>query len=140
MTVYTYESKQFFSALAEEKLIGAKCKNCGNVMIPQRLICTACHSDDSEMMEFSGKGKLAAFTVISVPPVAMAEAGYGPKNPYCVGIVELEEGSRISAQILKVDVFNPQTIKIGTPVKMTIIERGEEENKQAFLAFEPVEA
>ena len=140
MTEYTYESKQFFSALAEENLIGAKCNNCGNVMIPQRLICSSCHSDDADMIEFSGKGTLAAYTVISVPPVAMAEAGYGPKNPYCVGIVELVEGPRISAQILGVDVTNPQSIKIGTPLKMTLIDRGEEENKKTFLGFEPEEA
>ncbi len=88
-------------------------------------------------MEFSGKGTLAAFTVISVPPVAMAKEGYGPKNPYCVGIVTLEEGPRISAQILGVDVFNPQTIKIGTPLKMQTIVRGEDDAKQTFLAFEP---
>lgn len=139
MTDYTHESKQFFSALAEKDLIGSKCLDCGNVMIPQRKICTTCHSDNVEIINFSGTGKLAAFTVISVPPVAMAEAGYGPKNPYCVGIVELDEGARISAQIMGVDVFNPQAIKIGTPVKMLTIERGEEDQKKTFLAFEPIE-
>ena len=135
---YTMDSKQFFTALADDKLIGSKCNVCGTNTIPQRQICPNCQSDDVELMAFSGKGTLAAFTVVSVPPVAMAAAGYGPKNPYCVGIVTLEEGPRISAQILNVDVFNPQTIKIGTPLKMTTIERGDEENKQFFLGFEPV--
>ena len=139
MTEYTYVSKQFFTALAEEKLIGTKCNTCGHVSIPQRQICPNCMSDDAEIIEFSGTGKLAAYTVVSVPPVAMAEAGYGPKNPYCVGIVTLDEGPRISAQILGVDVLNPQTIKIGTPVKMVIIERGEEDTKETFLGFEPIQ-
>ena len=139
MNEFTFDSKQFFTALTEKKLIGIKCNACGAVSIPQRQICPQCMSDDVEIMEFSGKGTLAAYTVISVPPVAMAEAGYSPKNPYCTGIVELAEGPRISAQILGVDVFNPQSIKIGIPLKMSLIERGEEESKQTFLAFEPVE-
>jgi uncharacterized OB-fold protein len=134
---YTLDSKQFFTALADGKLIGTKCDSCETSMVPQRQICPSCQSEDVALVEFSGKGSLAAFTVISVPPVAMAEAGYGPKNPYCVGIVTLEEGPRISAQILGVDVFNPQTIKIGTPLKMKTIVRGEGEAEQTFLAFEP---
>lgn len=134
---YTMDSKQFFTALADGKLIGAKCTQCGTSTIPQRQICPHCQSDDVELIEFCGKGKLAAYTVISVPPVAMAEAGYDAKNPYCVGIVTLDEGPRISAQILNVDVFNPQTIKIGSAVQMTTIKRGEEGAEKTFLAFEP---
>lgn len=134
---YTFESKQFFTALADEKLIGSKCNSCETSLVPQRQICPNCHSEEVTLVEFSGNGTLAAFTVISVPPVAMAEAGYGPKNPYCVGIVTLAEGPRISAQILGVDVFNPQTIRIGTPLKMKTIVRGEEAAARTFLAFEP---
>ena len=134
----TLNSKQFFTALADGKLIGIRCNQCGNSTIPQRQICPKCQSEDVELVEFSGKGNLAAFTVISVPPVAMANAGYDARNPYCVGIVSLEEGPRISAQILGMDVLHPQQIKIGTPLQMTTIERGEDEAKQTFLAFEPV--
>ena len=65
----------------------------------------------------------------------MAEAGYSGKNPYCVGIVELEEGPRVSAQILDVDMANPDQIGIGRELTMTTVERGEDEQRQKFLAF-----
>ena len=138
MTAYTPEIKQFFTALQDGKLIGSRCADCGKMMIPQRLICTRCHSDNTEIVEFAGEGVLSAFTIINVPPTSMAEAGYSTKNPYCTGIVTLTEGPRISGQILNVDVANPQTIKIGSLVRMTTIERERNGEKKIFLAFEVI--
>jgi uncharacterized OB-fold protein len=136
MSEFNLNSKSFYTALNSEKLIGTHCNACGHQVSPQRAICPKCQSDQVEIVEFSGKGKLVAFTVVSVPPTHMAEAGYSNKNPYCVGIVELEEGPRVTAQILDVDVYAPQTIKIGKTLSMTTIERGTEENRKKFLAFE----
>ena len=137
MSNYSLNSKDFYKALNDGKLIGSRCKVCNAHAIPQKLICPTCHQQESEIIDFSGEGKLVAYTVISVPPVMMAEAGYNAKNPYCVGIVELEEGPRIAAQILEVDISTPENIKIGTPLRMTTIIRGEAEKKANYLAFRP---
>ena len=67
----------------------------------------------------------------------MVEAGYNAKNPYCVGIVALEEGPRISAQIVGLDLADPGKIKIGMPVRKTVVERGPEDKRKKVLAFEP---
>ena len=138
MSEYTMNSKDFYTALDTAQLIGSKCENCGAFAIPQRKICPRCHSTHTKIVTYSGRGKLAAYTVIFVPPVMMAEAGYSAKNPYCVGIVELEEGPRVSAQILEVDVQNPENIRIGTEMTMETIKRGEGENQSTFLAFKPI--
>ena len=135
MSDFSLNSKNFYTALDADKLLGSKCKVCGYQVSPQRAICPKCQSDEVEVVELKGKGKLAAFTIISVPPTQMAQAGYSGKNPYCVGIVELDEGVRITAQILDVDMFNPQSIRIGKPLTMTTIERGEGENRKKYLAF-----
>ncbi len=137
MTDYTMASKDFYKALNDSLLIGSKCKQCGAYTAPQRKICPKCQSDQTEIITFSGKGKLLAYTVISVPPVKMAEAGYDGKNPYCVGIIALDEGPRVSAQILNVDVGHPENIKIGTEMVMTTITRGDEDQKSTYLAFQP---
>ncbi len=137
MTDQALHSKAFDQAIAEDVLIGSQCLVCGNVSIPQRQICSNCHSDQVERIQAQGKGTLAAFTVIYVPPTSMADAGYNPKNPYCVGIVTLEEGPRISAQIVGLDLSNPAAIKIGMPLKQTSVVRGEGESEKKFLAFEP---
>ncbi|HOT99109.1 MAG TPA: OB-fold domain-containing protein [Anaerolineaceae bacterium] len=90
-----------------------------------------------ERIQMNGIGTLATFTVIYVPPTSMADAGYNAKNPYCVGIVALQEGPRISAQIVGLDLSDPATIKIGMPLKQTFVVRGEGESAKKFLAFEP---
>jgi len=136
MTELTLSTKSFFSALEEGKLIGSRCKKCGYIAAPQRQICPKCHSDQMELIEFSGKGKLAAFTVIYVPPTAMQQAGYDGKNPYCVGVVTLEEGPRVNGQILGLDLSHPEEIQIGTPLKMTTVSRGLEGAQHKYLAFE----
>jgi uncharacterized OB-fold protein len=138
MAEYSMISKDFYKALENNLLIGSKCTQCGSYSIPQRSICPKCHSENTELIHFSGYGRLVAFTVISVPPVKMAEAGYNNKNPYCSGIVELEEGPRISAQILDVDLFNPENIKIGMKLEMKIITRHEDDTEKSYLAFHPI--
>jgi len=62
MTELTLNTKSFFSALDEGKLIGSRCKKCSYTVAPQRVICPKCHADQMELIEFSGKGKLAAYT------------------------------------------------------------------------------
>ena len=66
-------------------------------------------------VDMGTKGTLAAFTVVHIASTAMIEAGYGRQNPHCAGIVKLENGLSISAQILGVDTADPPSIKIGTP-------------------------
>lgn len=138
MAEYTMNSKDFYKALAEGQLIGSRCTECGALSVPQCQICKVCHSDQSEIITFEGEGELAAYTVISVPSLMMAEAGYSAKNPYCVGIVQLQEGPRVSAQILEVNIQEPEKIEIGTPLKITTIKRGEGENQVTYLAFKPI--
>ncbi len=130
-------SKDFYLALAEKKLIGSSCQVCGLQQVPQRKLCPQCHAENTQITTFSGKGTLAAFTVIRVPPMHMARAGYGSKTPYCVGIVALEEGPSVSAQILNVDLANPDEISIGMPLRMTTIKRESDPSERTYLAFEP---
>ena len=85
-----------------------------------------------------GKGKLAAYTVITVGTPLMVEEGFDREHPYCSGIVELEGGVRITARILGVDVTQPDQIKIGTPVTVEYQERVHGGEKKTFLAFRAI--
>ncbi len=121
--------------LNQRKLMGSKCKKCGAIYVPLRPICTKCQGDEMGLVEMKGKGKLIAYTVIAVGAPLMIEEGFDRENPYCSGIVELEEGVRIPARILGLDVKNPEKIKLGTPLTVEYQERGEGEEKKTFLAF-----
>ncbi len=122
--------------LNEDKLMGNRCKKCGARYLPPRPICVKCKSTEFEWFEAKGTGKLAAYTSITVGPPFMVAEGHDRKNPYCVGVVELDEGVRIDARILGVDAKNPETIKVGTPMTAKYLHRGEGENMKTYLAFE----
>ena len=92
-----------------------------------------------EWTPLSREGHLTAFTTVHIAPTAMLEAGFGRDNPYCSGIVKLDDGPSISAQILGVDAKSPEKIVIGTRLKAAFINRGEDEDKKTLLAFEPLE-
>lgn len=123
--------------LAEEKLMGTRCRSCGALSVPPRPICTDCGESDMQWADMSGAGKLAGFTLISIGPSFMREEGYDRKNPYYVGVVELDEGARVDARIEGFDPAAPDDIKIGTPVKALFLHRGTETDPRTFLAFEP---
>ena len=119
-----FTAASFDQFLSERKLMASRCAKCGSLWCPPRPICNKCNSEQMEWMETGGKGKLVAFTTIEVGTTMMLDAGYNRDNPYCSGIVELEEGPRISAQILGVDARNPENIAIGIPLQLDFIERG----------------
>jgi uncharacterized OB-fold protein len=130
-----FSAAAFDQYIAEHKLMAARCMKCGGVYVPPRAICPKCQSEELEWVETSGKGKLAAFTVILSGPTFMIEQGYDRKNPYISGIVELAEGTRISARITGLDPTKPTEIKIGTPLSVDFVEFGEGEAKKTYLAF-----
>ena len=94
--------------LDQEKLMGCRCTSCGARYVPPRPLCTKCYSAELEWIEYSGQGRLAAFTCIRIIPPTMQVWGYGRQNPYCSGVVELEEGGRVVALIDEVDPTRPE--------------------------------
>lgn len=123
--------------LKEERLMGARCRECDAQFVPPRSICVNCYSSDMEWVEMKGKGRLAAFTCITVAPPFMIEQGYTRKNPYISGVVELEEGGRVDARITGLDPNKPEEIIVGMPLKATYVHWGEGDQKETYLAFEP---
>ena len=135
MSERAFTNHAFHQYLAEGRLMGARCESCGAVFVPPRPMCRECHGSEMEWVELSGKGKLAAFTIVHIAPTAMIEAGYGRENPYCAGVVELEEGPMISAQVLGVEVTHPEGIQLGIALELSPVQRGEGENARTALAF-----
>lgn len=126
--------------LSEDKLMGSRCQKCGALFVPPRTICIKCYANEMEWIETKGNGKLAAFTCIAIGPPFMIKEGYDRKHPYVSGIVELEEGARVVARIEGVDGRKPETIKIGTPLQVEFLHRGEPNNSKTFLAFKPLDS
>jgi len=127
----------FEQFLSEDKLMGSRCTGCGVLFVPPRAVCIKCRCTAMEWVEMNGSGRLAAFTCIAIGPPSMAREGYGRDNPYCSGVVELEEGSRVVARIEGVDTKHPEAIKIGMPLQVTYLHRKAGDSSATVLAFLP---
>ena len=62
-------------------------------------------------LKLSGKGEIITYTIIHVAPENFEE-----QVPYPVAIVQLEEGPRVTAQIVDCDI---KDVKIGMKVEAT---------------------
>lgn len=85
--------KEFFDGLLEGKLIGVRCKDCGDIICPPKSTCS-CGSRNLENFELSGRGKIVSYTVTYVAPL-----GYDNEVPYVVAMVELDEGTWIVGRL-----------------------------------------
>ncbi|MCD6414423.1 MAG: Zn-ribbon domain-containing OB-fold protein [Candidatus Diapherotrites archaeon] len=93
------------------QLIGSKCLTCGTHFFPPRDFCPKCRRK-GEIVEqkMKGTGKIHSFTVVRVP-----QEGFEMEVPYVLAVVELDEGPKLTAQIISV---KPDEVSIGMPVKM----------------------
>jgi len=102
----------FYEFLAQGKLMGARCRACGRLMVPPRPLCPDCYSDDLEWVELRGEGTVEAYTVIHVAPAKLAE-----EAPYIVALVRLDEGPVIPGRLRGVE---PEHIEVGLRVKLEV--------------------
>ncbi|MCK9230966.1 MAG: OB-fold domain-containing protein [Syntrophales bacterium] len=129
----------FKEYLSEEKLMGSTCEKCAITYTPPRAMCSRCREFSMTWTRMQGTGKLAAFTCINIGPRALIEEGYDRDNPYCVGVVELDEGTRVVARIEGIDAKRPEDIRIGTPLKVKFLHRSRGiPSQNTILAFEPL--
>ncbi len=120
--------------------MGSRCLPCQAVFVPPRALCPRCDSSNMEWEKMEGRGKLVAFTCIAIGTPAMLKLGYGRENPYCTGVVELEEKARVVARIQGVDTRNPGTISVGMPLQVDFLEEDSGSGSRTVLAFKPLVA
>jgi uncharacterized OB-fold protein len=92
------------------RLEAAKCSGCGKISFPPRSRCPKCGKTEFEKEILPDEGTVVTFAVVHVAPPQFSE-----QTPYAVGIVELENGVRITTQIVDCP---PSEMKIGQKVKI----------------------
>ncbi len=92
------------------RLEGVKCKKCGSTYFPPRKVCPKCKSEEMETIKLPEKGKILSYTIIRNAPTGFTEFA-----PYAVAIVELNNGTKLLAQIVDSELEN---IEIGKEVEL----------------------
>ena len=118
---------QFFSNLKERRLTTTKCKKCGKVLWPPRIVCSHCFSDELEWVDLGTEGELYAFTEMRLG----APLGFVEDVPFCIGIVRIGELS-LSARI---DNAKYEDLKIGQKVRLKVVEL---DDGRVFYRFDAV--
>jgi uncharacterized OB-fold protein len=92
------------------RLEGSACSACDRRYFPPRSLCPGCRKEGLDPFAFSGRGTLYSFTRVTSPPRGFASVG-----PYSVGMVRLDEGPLVTAQMTDVEGLE---LAIGMPVEM----------------------
>jgi len=104
------------------RMLGVECKTCGSKYFPRRSVCPKCRRRGKiSEIQYSGKGKVFSYTEVQSPP-----DGFEDQVPYILAIIELDEGAKLTGQI--VDAHKAD-VKIGSRVEQVfrVIQRDDPE-------------
>ncbi len=92
------------------RLEAGRCKSCGSISYPPRIVCRDCRGRDHEIFPLKRSAKLVTFTNITTPPGPFVD-----EAPYVIGIVETEDGARMTVQVVDVPF---EKIETGMALKL----------------------
>ena len=98
------ETKPFWDAAAQGRLLIKRCTACDEPHWYPRAICPFCGSERTEWMEASGQGTIYSYSVFRRAPI-----------PYAIAYVTLAEGPTMMTNIVDCDL---DAIRIGQAVRV----------------------
>jgi uncharacterized OB-fold protein len=110
------ESGPYWEATREGRLLVQWCTDCDRGVFYPRAFCPHCggRGDALSWREASGRATIYAAVVEHRPEAAGAAFSGG--QPYCVALVDLDEGVRMLTNIVGCP---PEDVRIGMPVVLT---------------------
>ena len=95
------DSAPFWEAAKAHKLLIQRCPTSGAYQFPPTRFCPGGGLERPEWVEASGRGKVFSWIVVRHPVPKHVYAG---EVPYAVALVTLEEGCRMTGNIVGIDV------------------------------------
>ena len=99
------ETKPFWDAAAEGKLLIKRCRACGEAHYYPRTLCPHCFSAETAWQEAKGEGTIYSYSVVR----------RGAPVPYAIAYVTLAEGVTMMTNIVDCDL---DTVRIGQRVRV----------------------
>ncbi|UCE86430.1 MAG: OB-fold domain-containing protein [Deltaproteobacteria bacterium] len=117
------------------RLLGSRCRSCGEHFFPRRAICARCLSDDTEDTRLGPRGTLYTYTYVHVPMFGARRAESGG---YGVGQVDLPEGPRVQAVLSG----GPGDFRIGMPMELDLetLRENRDGEEVVIFRFRPLDA
>ena len=108
------------------RLEASKCRSCGNVSFPPRLICPECKSREFETIKLSDEGKILTYTIIRV-----ASDAFSKITPFAIAVIAVDSGARLMTQIADSPI---DKVKIGEKVKL-VFRKIQDEGKSGLHCY-----
>ena len=108
----------YWRAAREGRLVLQRCSGCGEHQFYPRPFCLACRSADLEWVEASGRGRLHTFSVVH----RTADRAFAGDVPYVFGVVELDEGPRLTVNVVDTPL---ESLRCDMPVRVVFTEVGD---------------
>ena len=99
------ETKPFWDAAAEGKLLIKRCRACGEAHYYPRALCPHCFSAETAWQEARGEGTIYSYSVVR----------RGAPVPYAIAYVTLAEGVTMMTNIVDCDL---DAVRIGQRVRV----------------------
>ena len=99
------ETKPFWDAAAEGKLLIKRCRACGEAHYYPRALCPHCFSAETAWQEAKGEGTIYSYSVVR----------RGAPVPYAIAYVTLAEGVTMMSNIVDCDL---DAVRIGQKVRI----------------------
>jgi len=112
-------NRPYWEAAKRHELVMQKCRQCGQYRYPPGTTCPRCLADDLEWVKVSGRGTVFTWTVFH----KVYHPGFAGEVPYAVVAVELEEGPRVTSNLVDCPL---EGIRIGMPVEVVFDDVTEE--------------
>jgi uncharacterized OB-fold protein len=124
-------SAPYWDAARRHELVIQRCCACERHVFYPRPTCPHCGAHDLAWVPASGRGTVHTFTVARRP----THPAFADRVPYVIAIVELEEGPRLTTNIVGCE---PDDVHIDMPVQVTY-EDLEDENATTLPVFRPAD-
>jgi uncharacterized OB-fold protein/acyl dehydratase len=121
------DTRFFWEGAVKGELRIQRCASCGRLRHPPGPMCPDCRSVEWDFVEASGRGQVYSFVVHHHPPIP------GFQTPYVVALVELEEGTRLVANLIDLE---PEKVEIGMPVEVAFVQVDPDYTAPAFRPVE----
>jgi hypothetical protein len=121
------DTKAFWDACNDERLIYQSCVACGHHQFYPRSICVRCEGRALDWRDAKPAGAVHSFSVVHRAPTPAFRAD----APYVLALIDLDDGFRMMMNVVDCD---PETVHIGMAVRIVFEERDGQRLPQAAPA------